>query len=199
MRRLIRWSFDGAAALSAVLCIGTCIVGWSVAQGRPRSRVVTNWEDDGTRITLSIHIRGWVADGYSFGEWWHWWKGLPKDLDPIRKALAASFGPPRRPESRWVESFSWSPPPPLEGVNQESGWYRDGYRFTQVAMVLCVLPLCWIVYIAVESCVRRGARRGRCLACGYDLCATPDRCPECGTVPKYGSGKRDRFALQLAT
>jgi hypothetical protein len=31
-----------------------------------------------------------------------------------------------------------------------------------------------------HSVVLRGRREGHCLACGYDLRASPDRCPECG-------------------
>ena len=56
-------------------------------------------------------------------------------------------------------------------------WYR---------VALLVAPVLWLV--AAIGWWRREARRtdrlvsGRCASCGYDLRATPERCPECGTV-----------------
>jgi hypothetical protein len=62
-----------------------------------------------------------------------------------------------------------------------TGWL---YRLEVPAWSLFLLTLVLPLWQAVSGYRRfRAVRHGCCARCGYDLRATPGRCPECGRVP----------------
>lgn len=74
-----------------------------------------------------------------------------------------------------------------------AGWSKTPVPHGFLWTISVPYGLLWIVTaIAPLSALRRyvkACRRtsrilaNRCIKCGYDLSATPDQCPECGTIP----------------
>src|SRR3954469_23239243 len=93
----------------------------------------------------------------------------------------------------WSETGSFTPAAKLQvdflgfGFARERGVVRSSpYVETWIivplwslALLAAVLPVAWLVTALRRRRLR--SREGRCLVCGYDLRASPDRCPECGT------------------
>jgi len=72
------------------------------------------------------------------------------------------------------------------------GQWRELFASFWNFCVLTTIAPGIFVWQATRKAKRRGS--GFCSICGYDLRATPDRCPECGTVP---AGKKPTQAEQV--
>jgi hypothetical protein len=96
-------------------------------------------------------------------------------------------------------------PPADDWIHCGFGWHFqswDGGRTDTMAAapfwfltgILLVLPL-WDLRGMVRR--RRYASRGRCRKCGYDLRATPARCPECGLEPEMPPSNQNAGARDM--
>jgi hypothetical protein len=174
MKRFNRWLFRVLAAISLLLCI--VIIAfyirshWATDSGVVWGKPSAGGQiDDGCTVRIvssqgSIQIRQkyvlWIKDVTYSGE------PLP---DHSRSVGFPGFS--------W--QTSWFDPSLLEYPGKDDGTTRSlrvsDWLLTPITAILPIIGL------------RRWLNRKRfapdcCQTCGYDLRATPDRCPECGAV-----------------
>ncbi len=221
MKRLLRWTFNFSAVMSALLFVATCVF-WERAH-RGEDRLIFYRGEWGFSI---ISDRADMPD---------MWRGLP-NLAVIRCAAVhytlystrpskvefqtsvRSGIPFREPAFNMAELqnisffidmfddplYAHDPPRPARwyyGVRADSGegifnglhnvgpdgrvpsdfrYHRAAICDWTLSLVSALAPALWL---GRRLRARRRSRAGLCVCCGYDLRATRDRCPECGTVP----------------
>ncbi|HEV8607350.1 MAG TPA: hypothetical protein VGQ99_18580 [Tepidisphaeraceae bacterium] len=84
----------------------------------------------------------------------------------------------------------------LLGFGTEAIWPEYGGRYVNVPhwFVVSSFGMMAVIFARKWWRGRRVESIGRCRVCGYDMRATPERCPECGSANEYirTSGKSAR-------
>ena len=174
MRRALAILFDAAAALSLALCVAA--VGFWVSSYSHRYTVGA---DDGNTEFTGVLSRGELGVRIQ--------RAVTPDTSRERGGVElSSFRGPAGDLLREAMIACPGAHPPVIGFFF-GRQLRAGMSRTIVAlpMSFLVVLLVGLTLVMVRSRVRRRrrARRlagGRCVGCGYDLRATPEKCPECG-------------------
>ncbi|MGB7160245.1 MAG: hypothetical protein WBD40_19415 [Tepidisphaeraceae bacterium] len=165
----------------------------------PKRPSLFDWKHDVPALLLFALMAYW-ADGYNFPSfsdtyllgknargfqneqlaryrhWYFWSHFLTQGPNPYRVTFGGEWGPfaatiaSNGMEKRWVVRFPfWIVPatcaiPLLISISHLRSTFRGWAR--------------WIASF-------RHRNEGRCAKCGYDLRASPERCPECGEPTKH--------------
>lgn len=109
-------------------------------------------------------------------------------------------------EKRWSYDYGYSlgegrewrtwPAPAFSGTRSWSGWRGRNERAIDTSDVMVGVPYWFAAVVTIAPAIawlyRNRLRRTQvgklvCMTCGYDLRATPNRCPECGTMGNAGA------------
>jgi len=190
MRRLGRTLLNTAAALSFLLGVAAAAL-WvrshfviddfqrfGVIEGRLRERRVLScvgavaWAQDGPYVSS-------FREGLRVGEWRHRQYRTGGLSDGDTPAVFFVHQATRSQKAGFVLHL---------GSQDDGTWYATfmpnalvGLPYWTIALAFAALPAAQVRRLLRALRARRRRAEGRCPACGYDLRASPDRCPECGT------------------
>ena len=179
MRRIRRWLFNALTALSLVLFAGAAAF-WVRSFWRTECLTylspTSEWSLESDKRCIAIEL----------------FRNKPPWHQPTRWVVRT--GPvtiQRWPHQTFLErmGFEYWPPRDLRAQHQcflvmAPDWF--------LCLISLLCPAWWLM-----RRWRRATRRerlGLCRECGYDLRATPERCPECGTAVAVARSKMVRGA-----
>jgi hypothetical protein len=98
---------------------------------------------------------------------------------PVTNAAGFAFGTSQVVSV--LQSWTGSYASPVPGMISRFHFVAAPAWF--LLLTTAILPASRYSSLRRQRRAQRLLQSGRCPTCGYDLRATPDRCPECGTIP----------------
>ena len=193
---MLRPLFTLLSAASLVLCVATCVL-WVRSNERldQFGRYNEIYPEGAESLRGQLRVR-WRLDNASASPVrWRSWRAV--DMEDLRSPEFLERAPADdevliRSDAEPAGTFGFGvyeivptkygflPGDVASAMPGSERWRAIVVPHWGLAVVSAVLPACWM---AVTLQRHRGVRARRCVACGYDLRATPDRCPECGSAP----------------
>ena len=170
--------FSSAAALSGLLLVAFCVLWIRSHYVRDYAWTWLRWLGGGEKTYLKLDYDG--SDGRVELSWKLWTASQREQLRQRNELAGRAF---------FHRTFAAAPiDADAPALRHYSGPTHSSITFPYwfAATLSLILPAGWII-----KSLRKLRRRksSLCPTCGYDLRATPDRCPECG----FGSGPANRI------
>jgi hypothetical protein len=184
MKRLLRILLNAATVLSLVLCVATLVL-WVRSAGAEK---MLHWRGDDKHSAWIASSQGQLAFLYITLSGNSSFYRSPGDMTLFLQQTE----PSKLTGNFWLD--------PSRSNQREMIWAGIGFRTltdttptasTRAKMLFAphwlifaltmVLPAVQLTRWLIRQRLR--PETFSCPACGYDLRATPDRCPECGTIP----------------
>jgi len=171
MKRLRRWLVNGLAAMSLLVFVATAAL-WLIS----RTEKLLFW--------CVLHGQyGVLIEQFTDGIFVYVDRCQPR----FQAGTGFRMAPGAAPSAALLRACDYENRP-LLGFRFGTGLLDNNYFFF---LLPYWFPLtvsgCFLAWWMMSRRSGSGRREGNlCLNCGYDLRATPDRCPECGTVTAKG-------------
>jgi hypothetical protein len=196
MKRVRVWLFSGAAAVSVALCLATAVL-WVRSYWESDTVEKISYTDDATSLT--DHVMFFNSEDGRYSLTWYdriWLKSISNPHVHLSYPNGFFYRQGIRNISRqgpmhesvdhsWIVRFAgcgYMRQLRDQDPNDMPA-SRGFFIYVPHAYILigtAILPVIWVLK---RQRIAKDSGHGSCSVCVYDLRATPDRCPECGTVP----------------